>query len=136
MIEALALMDRIYIQNPGPESNSRPARSDTTMGAFCGFRPRDIHVYITRVSREVFMNRPLASVLAALLLVLAPARAMAADITVFAAASLADAMNEIARDYQKERNKSVAVSLAASSALARQIEASGGADIFISADLD
>ena len=47
-----------------------------------------------------------------------------------------DALKEIAADYQKRSGKTVAVSLAASSALARQIEASGGADIFISADLD
>jgi len=79
------------------------------------------------------MNQISAALLAALLLVLAPS-AFAADITVFGAASLADALNEIAKDYQKEKGRSVAVSPAASSALAHQIEASGGADIFISAD--
>jgi molybdate transport system substrate-binding protein len=67
---------------------------------------------------------------------LAPLPALAADVTVFAAASLADAMKEIAKDYQRDKGKTVAVSLAASSVLARQIEASSGADIFISADLD
>ena len=71
-----------------------------------------------------------------LLLALAPMPAFAADVTVFGAASLADALKEIAADYEKQSGKQVAVSLAASSALARQIEASGGADIFISADLD
>jgi molybdate transport system substrate-binding protein len=60
--------------------------------------------------------------------------ALAADVTVFGAASLSGALTEIAADYRKETGKTVAVSLAASSALARQIEASGGADIFISAD--
>jgi molybdate transport system substrate-binding protein len=74
--------------------------------------------------------------LALLILALAPLPAMAADITMFGAASLADALKEIAADYQKENGKTVAVSFAASSALARQIEASGGADIFMSADLD
>lgn len=73
---------------------------------------------------------------AALLLVLAPTLAEAADITVFGAASLSDALNEIAGDYQHQSGRTVAVSLAASSSLARQIEASGGADIFISADED
>jgi molybdate transport system substrate-binding protein len=72
----------------------------------------------------------------ALLLVLAPLPAFAADVTVFGAASLAEALKEIATTYEKQSGKQVAVSLAASSALARQIEASGGADIFISADLD
>lgn len=74
--------------------------------------------------------------LALVFLALASLPAMAADITIFGAASLADALKEIAADYQKESGKAVAVSFAASSALARQIEASGGADIFMSADLD
>ena len=82
------------------------------------------------------MRRIVSAAVAAFVLALAPLPAMAADITVFAAASLADAMNEIAKDYQKDKGKSVAVSLAASSALAHQIEASRGADLFISADLD
>jgi len=83
------------------------------------------------------MPRFLRILAASLLLALAAANpARAADVTVFGAASLADALKEIAGDYQKQSGKTVAVSLAASSALARQIEASGGADIFISADLD
>ena len=77
----------------------------------------------------------LAAVLAALAL-LAATPVFAADITVFAAASLAETMNRLADDYQKQSGKTVAVSLAASSVLARQIEASGGADIFVSADED
>jgi molybdate transport system substrate-binding protein len=71
-----------------------------------------------------------------LFLALAPLPALAADITVFGAASLSDALKDIAADYQTQSGKSVVVSFAASSALARQIEASGGADMFISADLD
>ncbi len=62
--------------------------------------------------------------------------AMAADVTVFAAASLADAMKELTVAFNKQTGKTAVASLAASSALARQIESSGGADIFISADLD
>ena len=62
--------------------------------------------------------------------------AMAADVTVFAAASLADAMKELTAAFNKQTGKTAVASLAASSALARQIESSGGADIFISADLD
>ena len=75
-------------------------------------------------------------VLAAALLALTMTAAQAADITVFAAASLAETMNRLAADYQKQSGRTVAVSLAASSALARQIEASGGADVFVSADED
>jgi molybdate transport system substrate-binding protein len=82
------------------------------------------------------MTRFLRVLAASLLLALAPLHAFAADVTVFGAASLADALKEISANYQKQSGKQVAVSLAASSALARQIEASGGADVFISADLD
>jgi molybdate transport system substrate-binding protein len=82
------------------------------------------------------MTTKLRVLLAALLFAVLPVRAFAADLTVLAAASLTDAMNEIAADYKKDTGKDVAVSLGASSALARQIEASGGADMFISADLD
>ena len=82
------------------------------------------------------MPRILRALAAVLLLALAPRPALAADVTVFGAASLADALKEIAADYKKASGKDVAVSPAASSALARQIEASGGADVFISADLD
>ena len=83
------------------------------------------------------MPRFLRLLAASLLLALAAANPVhAADVTVFGAASLADALKEIAGDYEKRSGKTVAVSPAASSALARQIEASGGADIFISADLD
>ena len=82
------------------------------------------------------MTKFLRALIATLVLMLAPLPAFAADVTVFGAASLADALKEIAANYGKQNHKQVAVSLAASSALARQIEASSGADIFISADLD
>jgi molybdate transport system substrate-binding protein len=82
------------------------------------------------------MTKFLRALAATLLLVLAPLPAFAADVTVFGAASLSDALKEISALYEKQSGKQVAVSLAASSVLARQIEASGGADVFISADLD
>jgi len=81
-------------------------------------------------------GKPVRVFLAFLILALAPFPAFAADVTMFAAASLSGALKEIASDYQAQSGKTVAVSFAASSALARQIEASGGADIFMSADLD
>lgn len=55
-------------------------------------------------------------------------------ITVFAAASLTNAMQDIAAQYQKEKNVEVAASFASSSTLARQIDAGAPADLFISAD--
>jgi molybdate transport system substrate-binding protein len=59
-----------------------------------------------------------------------------ADTTVFAAASLQDALDENVAAYRAGTSERVAVSYAASSALARQIEAGAPADLFISADLE
>jgi molybdate transport system substrate-binding protein len=70
----------------------------------------------------------------ALTLLAAPA-AMAADVTVFAAASLKNALDEISAAWTAESGKAATISYAASSALARQIEAAAPADIFVSADL-
>ena len=58
------------------------------------------------------------------------------DVLVFAAASLKDALDDITAQYQRDTGKHVRVSLAASPALAKQIENGAPADIFISADLD
>jgi len=66
--------------------------------------------------------------------VIGPARA--APITVFAAASMKNALDEIARAYETRTGDKITVSYAASSALAKQIEQGAPADIFISADLD
>ena len=78
-------------------------------------------------------SRFLRVTFAAALLALLPARA---DVTVFAAASLSDVLKEIGDAYKQDMGNAVVFSFAASSALARQIEASSGADIFISADTD
>jgi molybdate transport system substrate-binding protein len=64
------------------------------------------------------------------------AGARADDVVVFAAASLKDALDAINADWQKEGGKHATISYAASSALAKQIEAAAPADVFISADLD
>ena len=85
------------------------------------------------VLRGLFVALLLIPLPALILFAPSPARG-AADITVFAAASLAETMNRLAAGYQKQSGRSVAVSLAASSVLARQIEASQGADLFVSAD--
>jgi molybdate transport system substrate-binding protein len=65
-----------------------------------------------------------------------PALAQAKPVLVFAAASLKNALDEIAVRYERETGKKVTVSYGASSALAKQIEAVAPADLFISADLD
>ena len=54
--------------------------------------------------------------------------------TVLAAASLTDVMQDLGRRYESARGKKVVFSFAASMILAKQIEASAGADMFISAD--
>jgi len=59
-----------------------------------------------------------------------------APITVFAAASLKESLDEAAAAYQGATGQSVRVSYAASSALARQIEQGAPADVFLSADRD
>lgn len=65
---------------------------------------------------------------------LAAASLHAAQVTVFAAASLTDALKQIAADYQKDTGDKVVFNFAASGVLARQIEAGAPADIFFSAD--
>jgi molybdate transport system substrate-binding protein len=62
--------------------------------------------------------------------------AQATDITVFAAASLKNALDNAVKKYEAKTGDKVSVSYAASSALATQIEQSAPADIFFSADLD
>ena len=56
---------------------------------------------------------------------------------IFAAASLKNALDEIATAWSKETGKPMPrISYAASSALAKQIEQGAPADMFISADTD
>ena len=74
--------------------------------------------------------------LAAIALPLLAPAARAADVTIFAAASLNDALTEIGKSYQQKTGHTAAFSFAASSVLARQIENSKGADVFMSADSD
>ena len=62
--------------------------------------------------------------------------AQAQNLTVFAAASLKNALDEVAARYQKQSGEKASISYASSSALAKQIESGAPADIFVSADLD
>lgn len=56
-------------------------------------------------------------------------------VRVFAAASLTNALNDIAGQWQQAGHASPSLAYAASSALAKQIEAGAPADVFASADL-
>jgi molybdate transport system substrate-binding protein len=61
-------------------------------------------------------------------------RLAGAEITVFAAASLSDALRELAAAYEKTTGDAVRLNLGASSLLARQIKEGAPADLFLSAD--
>jgi molybdate transport system substrate-binding protein len=84
--------------------------------------------------RRNFLTRltALAAIIAASL---AASAAQAAEIHVFAAASLKNALDGIAKEWKSETGNDAVVTYAASSALAKQIEAGAPADLFISADL-
>src|SRR6476660_3223998 len=67
----------------------------------------------------------------------APAAAFAQDgLVIFAAASLKNALDEIATGWKDSGKPAPKISYAASSALAKQMEQGAPADLFISADLD
>src|SRR5262245_36161559 len=57
-------------------------------------------------------------------------------LVIFAAASLKNALDDVNTTFQHEKGQETATSFAASSTLAKQIEAAAPADIFISADFD
>lgn len=63
-------------------------------------------------------------------------QARAETVTVFAAASLKESLDEAARAFESASGHKVRISYGASSALARQIDAGAPAQLFISADLE
>ena len=62
--------------------------------------------------------------------------ARADDLLVFAAASLKTALDQVATDWRERTGKTVTISYAGSSSLARQIEQGAPAQVFISASVD
>jgi molybdate transport system substrate-binding protein len=62
------------------------------------------------------------------------ASAVHAQVNVFAAVSLTDALNEIASDYERRTGADIVFHFGASSMLARQIERGAPADLYLSAD--
>jgi molybdate transport system substrate-binding protein len=72
--------------------------------------------------------------LLALCLLLAPLTARAQELTVFAAASLTDAMKDISTQWAQAGHQPLRMSFGASSTLARQIEQGAPANLFASAD--
>lgn len=81
--------------------------------------------------------KTLGSIAVLLLACLAgPAPTRAETVTVFAAASLKTALDEVVQTYEARTGDEVRLSYAASSTIARQIEQGAPADLFISADQD
>ena len=82
----------------------------------------------------------LAGIVAAFVVLLgvahSPASAQDKTITVFAAASMKNALDDIDAAYTAKTGVKVTASYAASSALAKQIEQGAPADVFVSADTD
>jgi molybdate transport system substrate-binding protein len=66
----------------------------------------------------------------------APAAAQSRDVLVFAAASLKNALDDVAAQWLRQTGKKIAISYAGSNNLIRQIELGAPADIFFSADTD
>jgi molybdate transport system substrate-binding protein len=83
----------------------------------------------------MFSRRRLAGALAVLGLLLPLSAKAAEKVTVFAAASLKNALDETITAFTAETGTEVVASYAASSALAKQIEAGAPADLFVSADI-
>lgn len=84
--------------------------------------------------RIFFLHRWVVAGFATLPLLSAPLSAVADEITVFAAASITNAMAEVEERFEAATGHNVTVSLAGSSALARQIQQGAPADIYISAN--
>jgi molybdate transport system substrate-binding protein len=67
-------------------------------------------------------------------LLIAGSAARAQTVTVFAAASLKNALDDVAASWKQDGGETVAASYASSSTVAKQIEQGAPADVFISAD--
>jgi molybdate transport system substrate-binding protein len=74
------------------------------------------------------------SIVGVALLWLAVGGLRAGEVTIFAAASLADALEELARRYEPSSGDRVRMSFGGSNVLARQIREGAPADLFVSAD--
>jgi molybdate transport system substrate-binding protein len=96
------------------------------------------------MNQQTMRRAILATVLSLALLGAAPATSWAqaaagaapANLVVLGASSLTDALNEIGPAFTAKTHRGVTLSYAASSALARQIEAGAPADVFVSADTE
>src|ERR1700735_225407 len=83
-------------------------------------------------------RRVLAAIVAAFAITGLPLAAVAPEnaITVFAAATMKNALDEVNAMFTKQSGIKIVASYAASSALMKQIEQGAPADVFLSADVD
>jgi molybdate transport system substrate-binding protein len=93
-----------------------------------------------RLSSHRLFTRPLAGLFIALTILCGsaspPAFAQDKSLTVFAAASMKNALDDVDTAYTAKTGVKIVASYAASSVLAKQIEQGAPADIFVSADTD
>jgi molybdate transport system substrate-binding protein len=85
--------------------------------------------------RSLVLSIPFAIALALSVLTL-PRVAAAEDVVVFAAASLKNALDDVAAQWRTETGGGTTISYASSAALAKQIQQGAPADLFISASVD
>jgi molybdate transport system substrate-binding protein len=121
-------------KHPDPPSIAAPS----TSVMFCRIQRRPIDA-VNAVRMKPIPVRLLAIVatsFASLLLALpcGAAEAKQPKLLVFAAASLTDVLEELSTRWTRSSGVPVKLSFAASSVLARQVEAGGKADVFVSAD--
>ncbi|MCA0432287.1 MAG: molybdate ABC transporter substrate-binding protein [Proteobacteria bacterium] len=89
------------------------------------------------MNRRHFARKFAGLATAGLMLAMGALPSFAADkVTVFAAASLKNALDAVSESWKADTQKETTISYAASSALAKQIQEGAPADIFISADMD
>lgn len=86
--------------------------------------------------RDIMRKSRLTAAIGGLALLFATGAQAQERLTVFAAASLKNALDAVNAACEPEVGEAATVSYAASSALARQIEEGAPADVFMSADLD
>src|SRR5262245_24877831 len=91
---------------------------------------------LTRRGFAARLAAAMAGLAAAFMAFAMPSAEAQEKVTVFAAASLKDALDNVNAAWKADTGKEAAISYAASSALAKQIEQGAPADIFVSADLD
>ena len=87
----------------------------------------------------MLIYRLLIGLIASFLILIPATKVLRADdkpLLIFAAISMKNALEPIARDFEKETGQKVVFSFAGTSTLARQIAAGAPADLFISADID